>query len=204
MYRFYYDRCWVCSIVRRHGVRVRFLEWRSAGDDSSEVIEVWAKNKDDLEKAVSDLKYFDHVTSYKVDYTSERNNTAIVELKFRGEACPSYSLFEFANGSTGASPVRVDYTGSLWCMAEVRSMRKTRRSVEALEKRFGIERISVKIFRRRQAQFFLLKEAYERGYFDVPRRISLSELAKEMQVPKATLSINLRRAVRNILEQATR
>ncbi|WP_254767803.1 helix-turn-helix domain-containing protein [Salinilacihabitans rarus] len=39
-----------------------------------------------------------------------------------------------------------------------------------------------------------LRAAVERGYYETPRRIHLSELAEELEVPRSTLSYRLRRA----------
>ncbi|WP_254523203.1 helix-turn-helix domain-containing protein [Natrinema caseinilyticum] len=39
-----------------------------------------------------------------------------------------------------------------------------------------------------------LQAAVERGYYETPRRIDLSELADELEVPRSTLSYRLRRA----------
>jgi predicted DNA binding protein len=39
-----------------------------------------------------------------------------------------------------------------------------------------------------------LREAYDRGYYETPREISLEELAAELGVPRSTLSYRLRRA----------
>ncbi len=39
-----------------------------------------------------------------------------------------------------------------------------------------------------------LQAAVERGYYETPRRIDLSDLAEELSVPRSTLSYRLRRA----------
>lgn len=44
------------------------------------------------------------------------------------------------------------------------------------------------------AQRDALREAVERGYYETPRRIDLSELADELDLPRSTLSYRLRRA----------
>ena len=39
-----------------------------------------------------------------------------------------------------------------------------------------------------------IREAFRRGYYETPRRLSLEELADELDVPRSTLSYRLRRA----------
>ncbi len=46
----------------------------------------------------------------------------------------------------------------------------------------------------------LLKMAYELGYFDYPRRISLEELADKLNLNPSTLSEKMRRAIRNLIK----
>ena len=45
-----------------------------------------------------------------------------------------------------------------------------------------------------------LRLAYELGYFEIPKRINLDQLAKKMEISKPTLDIVLRRAQRKLVE----
>jgi len=54
------------------------------------------------------------------------------------------------------------------------------------------------IVTRRQEE--IVKTAYERGYYDYPRRITIRELAKIFGISPSTLSEILQRAERNIIE----
>ncbi len=45
----------------------------------------------------------------------------------------------------------------------------------------------------------VLKLAFELGYFDVPKRIKLEKLARQLEVSKATLDVMLRRAQRKVI-----
>lgn len=46
-----------------------------------------------------------------------------------------------------------------------------------------------------------LRLAYELGYYDIPKRINLQELARRMEISKPTLDIILRRAQRKLVEE---
>lgn len=48
----------------------------------------------------------------------------------------------------------------------------------------------------------LLRSAYDRGYYEVPRSADLGELARRFDLDKSTVSEHLRRAERNILRMA--
>ncbi|UCE92375.1 MAG: helix-turn-helix domain-containing protein [Methanobacteriota archaeon] len=45
----------------------------------------------------------------------------------------------------------------------------------------------------------VLQTAFELGYFDIPKKVKLEELAKRLQISKATLDVVLRRAQRKIV-----
>jgi hypothetical protein len=45
-----------------------------------------------------------------------------------------------------------------------------------------------------------LREAFERGYYETPRRLSLEELAEALSVPRSTLSYRLRRAESRLVQ----
>ena len=46
----------------------------------------------------------------------------------------------------------------------------------------------------------IIKEAYEKGYFDPDRKMSLTEIAKQIDVSPASLSDVLRRGVKKIIK----
>jgi predicted DNA binding protein len=47
----------------------------------------------------------------------------------------------------------------------------------------------------------LLETAYERGFFDVPRKVDLRSLAMELGLSRSTIMESLRRAMCKILEE---
>ena len=48
-------------------------------------------------------------------------------------------------------------------------------------------------------EYTMLKFAFERGYFDSPKGVSLDEIAKAFQCSKSTASETLRRAIRKVI-----
>lgn len=52
-----------------------------------------------------------------------------------------------------------------------------------------------------RAQERVLQLAFDVGYFDIPRKITLEQLAKRLEISKATLDVMLRRAQRKILAE---
>lgn len=52
-----------------------------------------------------------------------------------------------------------------------------------------------------ESQYATLLTAYEQGYYEVPRRVSLSELAEELGISHQALSERLRRSHANLVER---
>lgn len=50
-----------------------------------------------------------------------------------------------------------------------------------------------------RAQEKVLQMAYDLGYFDIPKKIDLARLAKNLEISKATLDIMIRRAQRKVI-----
>ncbi len=48
----------------------------------------------------------------------------------------------------------------------------------------------------------MFRQALERGYFDVPRRITLTQLARELSRSKSTVSMTLATVERKLAEAA--
>lgn len=63
-------------------------------------------------------------------------------------------------------------------------------------KKISVLRTSSELTR---AQERVLQMAYNLGYFDIPKKIDLARLAKNLEVSKATLDIMIRRAQRKII-----
>lgn len=101
---------------------------------------------------------------------------------------------------------RLDYLGNIHWAFDVKDGKKLEKLRRAMEKRFMIQEILVKrkFERPMSRSVFLLKEAFERGYFDVPKRVSIGGLSKELKIPLSTLNVDIRRALRNVLSDATR
>ncbi|WP_101296131.1 helix-turn-helix domain-containing protein [Halegenticoccus soli] len=53
-----------------------------------------------------------------------------------------------------------------------------------------------------QAQYEVLRAAFIRGYFDIPRNVTQTELAKEFDISTQALSERLRRAITTVLDDA--
>ena len=52
-----------------------------------------------------------------------------------------------------------------------------------------------------RAQERVLQMAFDSGYFDIPRKITLDKLAKRLEISKATLDVMLRRGQRKVLAE---
>jgi predicted DNA binding protein len=81
------------------------------------------------------------------------------------------------------------------------SLRNLVNKIEALGCPVVVEKISVlrTASELTVAQERVLEMAFELGYFDIPKKITLEKLAKRLEVSKATLDVMLRRAQRKLV-----
>lgn len=204
---FTYAKCWACILSKNFGTRIRFLSQRATDGVIHEVVELWNKDKGLIDKALRYLIDYPHISTCKVLSRSHDGCIARVGITTEQGACPLYPAIE-AFAANGESPAveRVDFCGKIHWDLNVKTRKKLKRLEDLLERRFMIEHILVK---REKGQvsmsksMFLLKEAFERGYFDVPKRISIEDLSRELKIPQSTLSIDMRRALKNVLRDGT-
>ena len=81
------------------------------------------------------------------------------------------------------------------------ALRNLVEKVKGLGCTVDVEKISVlrTVSELTLAQERVLQMAYELGYFEIPKKITLDKLAKRLEISKATLDVMLRRAQRKLV-----
>jgi len=205
---FSYEQCWASQLVGRFGLRVKFVAQRTKGTEMEDEVIVWGKSHETVDEALDFLGGYQHLTAFRLVERSPNGSMARLKVKVNAQTCPLYSALRLYS-STGENPVleRVNYDGSTTWELETAGSNKTEKVVELLGKKFQIREVRSRRRQRRSPMSksaFLLKEAYERGYFDVPKDTSLRRVSREMGVPLSSLSVDLRRALKDVVDKATR
>ncbi|MDG6991466.1 MAG: helix-turn-helix domain-containing protein [Nitrososphaerota archaeon] len=205
-YTFTYPGCWACHLAKHMGMRIRFLSWKVEGGEGEEVADMWSGTSGAMDAALRYLSRYPHIAGWKL--LDRDGRSARVSIRFRPKECPLYSLME-SSCAENASPLveRVDYSGRIRWELRVKGVKKALKVAELLFRKFSIKdvKMSFGVGRRLgNRSLYLMKEAYERGYFDVPRKVSMKELSRQLNVPASTLNVAVRRALRSAIADATR
>ena len=203
---FEYGPCWASRLVKDFGLRVRLLSEKARQVDIQDDALLWGKDRKSVEGGLAFLGKHPHISQFKVVERSSDGLMLRLRVNVRRQICPLWGALQLQWPVTEQPPIleRVDYRGrTSWSM----DSRRARRVAGMLGERFGVRRVAKKIRPDKDGMrksTFLLKEAYERGYFDVPKGTSLRRVAHEIGVPVSTLSTDIRRAVNDIVDKATR
>lgn len=118
------------------------------------------------------------------------------------------SVIEVLTGGEGAV-LDMEGTEEGW---QLRVLFSERESLAALTKQYAERDIRVEILRIHQltmnpeseyglttAQYEVLQKAFDQGYFHVPRRCTMRDIATELNVSQQALSERMRRALQNLI-----
>ena len=204
---FTYPDCFACAISNSYGTRVRFVRRELKRGEVREEVELYNEDRGKLQRTIDYLESYPHVSECVVLSRSKTGNIAKLAISVKEGACPiNLVVKEFSVGPRLTSFERVDFQGRIHWRIEAKSGRKMERLEQALKTRFEVQdflarRLSSSVPMTKSN--FLLKEAFERGYFDVPKGTSIEELSHLLRIPLSTLDIDIRRALKNVLAEST-
>lgn len=203
---FFYDRCWASMIVARYNLIVRLLS-TDIKDFSSGFAHEYAEiigTNENITKALEALKNYPDIINYEVIKKYENGRRIVVRIDLVLPQCPLFKVMR-AFSKEKALPIleRVKNDGFLEWNIDINHKRTARRITNQLRK-MGIEQINIRFKKERELtskSFYILKIAYERGYFDVKRKITLRQLSKDLGIPVSTLDTILRRGIKRIMDE---
>lgn len=203
---FEYGPCWASHLVKDYGLRVRLLSERARPVDIQDEALVWGKDRTSVDGALEFLRSYPHIYKIRTLHRSSDGLMLRLRVNVRRQICPLWGALQLRWPMDEQSPIleRVDYRGRTSWSVDTKLAPSV---VSLLGERFGVRRVAKRIRPDKdemRKSTFLLKEAYERGYFDVPKGASLRRVAHEIGVPVSTLSTDIRRAVHDIVDDATR
>ena len=202
---FEYQPCWAAQLVRRFNLRVRMLSETARRSDIQDEAIVWGKDRESVDRALEFIPRHPHILGLAVTKRSKDGLIVRLRVNVRRQMCPLYAALQLFSAED-RHPIleRVDCNGvSQWSL----DTRKVEEVTELLYQRFHVDDVRVKERHERgelRKSIFMLKEAYEKGYFDVPKSRSLRSIAREMGVPVSTLSVDVRRSLKDVVDRATR
>lgn len=195
------ESVWIGELSRSHPeTRFRVLAATADGDSGVARIELVGP---DPETVCREMRSYDAVTDLTV-FESEperyrvqiETTTAVVLRAIEGSGVPLEAPFEVRNGAM-----------ELEATVPQHRLSKLGEQLEAFGIPFSVERIQQEVESDdllTDRQRWLLYEAIDRGYYDTPRRTTLTELAEEVDLAASTCSEILHRAEERVLKEYVR
>jgi len=191
---------WVCQITEKYAVEISGKVGGSRGKTAGWCYVEIKGNKEDLEKAIEDIRVHPSVGKVVVESKEEQKATLLVDIA-RCEACRALMLSRYfmiypvsIQGGYMTWNVITDNNLSLGSMCS---------KLEGMGCTVQVSRVASfeekSLLTDRQTE--LISMAFERGYFDRPKKITSHGLAKLAGVSPAAVSEIIRAAQRRILRE---
>jgi hypothetical protein len=192
------EETWIGEVTRRYP-EADFTILAAVTDDDAGVgvAEITA---DDLLPLVEDMT--DHDSLASVELLEYQGQTALVQFRTeepmllfaaRGSGLPVEMPFDIQNGKAAWELTTTHET--LSNLVEQLDMLGISFEVEELHEDVGVEESPLT-----DCQWRLVETAVEEGYYDTPRRTTLTELADTVSIAKSTCSETLHRAEERIVK----
>lgn len=185
------EDAWIGRLSRAHpGARFRVLAAMPVDGGGTGLVELTA---DDPEAIVTEMEAFDGIES--VDWQESSSETTIVQFH---TTQPFLLLSARAAGLPLRPPIDItDGVAVVWATGSPDRLSDFADQLESFGMSFEVDRVTPQVdtaslLTERQRE--VVAEAVERGYYDTPRRCTLTELADALGIAQSTCSETLHRA----------
>jgi predicted DNA binding protein len=191
-------KMWITEMSKRHEISIRVVNRRQSGKQGvRDLVEITGA-QEELESVVKELELEPWVKTFDLDFVEDG--------KLMGEVvthkCLACSLL--ARTRSHLVSARGQKDGKILWHVMTSSRDEIKALVKQLEEaRFEAELVKLapidsrEVLTRRQEEIIMI--AYERGFFETPRKIKLRDLARLTRVSQATLSEILRKGQKKIV-----
>jgi predicted DNA binding protein len=190
---------WISELVERYDVEVRILDTIPFGEDGCQDLIEMKLNDEDLDEIVGFLEGLPDISSVSMEIVEGRKAIGVIQcgMCFACRDVMESNCFLVSAHTKDRS--RLEWTvisSDNQCMKDL---------IDRLGKHGATPEV-VKMKKIKEEEMLtenqekIVRTAYERGYYDFPKRIGVKELAEMFEISTATLSEILRRGQRKIIE----
>ena len=190
---------WITKLVQRFDVDVRILDTIPNKKGGCQDLIELKLNDENLEDIVAFLEDFPDISSVNIEMVEKKKAIGVIQCKMCFGCEDVIESNCFLVSAKTKDDAKIEWTvvsSDNSCMRDL---------IERLGKHGGNpEVIKMKKISDEEMltenQEKIVRTAYERGYYDFPKRIGVKELADMFEISTATLSEILRRGQRKIIE----
>ena len=193
------ESCSLSGLYSEFNVNSRVIKKEMHDGMVHEIAEIYYQNED-LDKILKSLKSSKEI----VDVETLFSNGNILIIKLITHECPILGIMKKYAGDNGTDYTKeekIEEGNNIWYMS-MSSVDIVKELSEKLKRITGNE-VYVNIYRKSNVDrksLFTIKEAYDLGFFDVPKRINLLELSATLNIPPTTLDLIIRKSLKYFLD----
>ncbi len=190
------DKCYLGKVPNDSNLKILKKELKD--NVMYEIIEINYNNYDNIIKI---LKESSNVIGIDIIYKNE--NMVIIRSSLKVCSIISIMKKHSYNNCDSENNETIEDGHNVWKIS-LENMEDIKMLGESLKKETK-NNVSIKIDRGnniKSESFFILKEAFDLGYFDVPKKINLIELSKVLNITPTKLNITIRNLLNHFLEES--
>ncbi len=199
--KFEYENCFAANLVRDLKLQIKLLKKEYVENYLQETLFIYSDDEELLKKVLPYLKERGKINN--ISMITEGNKSIVI--KVTTDQCPllfTFKNMEYANKNSISE--RINNGGEIEWNMEIESFSNLSYISDILNHKFNIKNVKTKINKIRKQDpksEYILHEAYELGYFDIPKRLGLEELSIILHIPPTTLDLLLRDSIKNLLKK---
>jgi len=189
---------WITDVVEMYPSVIRIIDTKEMKEGVRDLVQIDVENEEDLPKVIEQVRKNPNI--FNVDISTIDRGRALAA--FSTNQCVACRLLAgsecFLTGSTTTKEGRLKWTMLVTQKKALQELIDNLAKINAGPKLVKLTELSdTDELTKRQEQ--VTRMAFERGYFDFPRRVGLKELATMFNVSTSTLSEILRKGQRRIM-----
>jgi predicted DNA binding protein len=191
---------WITEVVRQYPSVVKLIDSKALESEVRDLVQIEVENSEDLPKVIESIRNNPNI--FNVDISAIDKGKALA--MFSTNQCMVCRVLAgtecFLTRSTTTPDGRMQWTMLVTKNSAFKELIANLEKLNANPKLVKLtEIVDTDELTMRQEQ--ITRMAFERGYFDFPRRIGLRELAKMFDISTSTLSEILRKGQRRIMQR---
>ncbi|WP_236993951.1 helix-turn-helix domain-containing protein [Methanomassiliicoccus luminyensis] len=188
---------WITDVVEQFPSVIKVIDSKTSSNGVRDLVQIEVENEDDLPKVIEQVRNNPNI--FNVDISAiDRGKALAVFSTNQCMVCRLLAGTEcFLTGSTTRNG-RMSWTMLVTEKKALQDLIANLEKLQAGPKLVKLTEIAgTDELTQRQEQ--ITRMAYERGYFDFPRKVALRDLAKAFGISTSTLSEILRKGQRRIM-----
>ncbi|MCK5039092.1 MAG: helix-turn-helix domain-containing protein [Thermoplasmata archaeon] len=190
---------WIATVIDKFSVEIRVMDLIPYGDNGAQHLIEMKLGNENLDTIIDYLEGLDGVNEVSFETIDDRKVMGIVKTKmcFGCRSLMESDVFKITSKTMPDG--RIEWLLIANDRSGLQKLIKSLEENEAQPKLIKLTSIKEdELLTERQEK--IVKTAYDRGYYDFPKRIGVKELAEMFEVSTATLSEILRRGQKKIIE----